>query len=129
MICIFIGFVFTILGGLLLGFVIGAGLTIPVVFSFIFLHLPIVELAIIETFIEIGLVINFLIRLILKKNSFMKVIGILIVIGLGIASTYISFSNPLAFITTDIPIISDLYHPIWKFFINIVDKLETFFLG
>ena len=129
MLCIFFGLFFTILVGLLSGFFVGTGLTTPVVFSFIFHHLPIEKLACIETFIEIGLIINLIIRHSCRRKSFMRVVGIIIVIGLGIASAYISFSNPLAVITTDIPLISDLYYPIWKFFINIVDKLETFFLG
>lgn len=129
MICIFLGLVLTIIGGILVGYVLAAGLTTPVVFNYIFIHLPMTKLATIETFIEMGLIINFIIRRSCRRNSFMRVVGILIVIGLGIASSYISFSNPFAFMTTDIPIISDLYYPIWKFFINIVDKLETFFLG
>ena len=69
MICFFLGLFFTIIGGILLGFVIGAGLTIPVVFSFIFLHLPIVKLAIIETFTKVRYLKRELVKLHNEKES------------------------------------------------------------
>jgi len=66
----------------------------------------------------------------------MKVIGTLIVIGLAISCAYISFSGRAgAYITfgsyleQDFPFIIDLYYPIWNFFDNIVDKLNSFFCG
>lgn len=133
MICIFLGLITTLIAALFIGFIVAFGLTLGPVFSFIFLHIPLVKLATIETFLEIGLLINFILTKLFgqrrRNRKFISFIGIVIILTLVILSMYYSFSNPFALLTNDIPIFDDLYTMIFKFFTNIVNHLKNFFLG
>ena len=133
MICIFLGLITTLIAALFIGFIVAFGLTVGPVFSFIFLHIPLVKLATIETFLEIGLLINFILIKLFgqrrRNRKFISFIGIVIILTLVILSMYYSFSNPFALLTNDIPIFDDLYTMIFKFFTNIVNHLKNFFIG
>mgnify|MGYP003498963250 FL=1 len=133
MICIFLGLITTLIAALFIGFIVAFGLTVGPVFSFIFLHIPLVKLATIETFLEIGLLINFILTKLFgqrrRNRKFISFIGIVIILTLVILSMYYSFSNPFALLTNDIPIFDDLYTMIFKFFTNIVNHLKNFFIG
>lgn len=130
MICIILTLIFSVLGGLIIGFVIAAMTTIPVVFSFFNNHIPIAKIATIETFFEAGLIIYFLLNWILRKRSIGKIIGILTIIFLVCISVYISFNSRFVMFTADdIPVLGDVYIIIYKFFSNVMNKISVFFIG
>lgn len=126
MICIFLAIVFSLLGGLVLGYIIAALLTIPVVFSFFFNYIPLAKIATIETFIEIGLIIYLILKKIFKRNKFFKVLGIIVIIFLTAMAIYISFRFKIIW-TKDVPILGDLYANIYHFFSGMIDKILDFF--
>ena len=133
MICFFLGLVTTIIIALLIGFIFAFGFTLGPVFSFIFLHIPLAKLATIETFLELGLLIYFILTKLFGKRrrnrNFVSFIGILFILALVIPSMYYSFSNPFSLLTNDIPVFGDFYTMVYNFFSNIVNHLAAFFLG
>lgn len=126
MFCFVIGLFITIMfSGICFLFI-----TLPYFYSFIFLHLPFVKLVIIETFIEIGIIINFILRHIYDDSQKSKFIGTSIIILLGLFSFLICFSNDFrTFIIINVPILFDGYSLFYDFVDNIVDKLTEFFIG
>lgn len=128
MICMFFTLVFTILGGVLLGLLFFSVVTLPVVFSFFYSQIPIAQLATIETFIEIGLLIYLILTKIFRRNKFFKVLGIILIIFLAGIAIYISFRYKIIW-TNDIPVLGDLYTGIYSLFSGILDKLAKFFTG
>lgn len=129
MICMFFTLVFTILGGWLLGFFFLSVVTIPVVFSFFCSQIPIAELATIETFIEIGLLIYLILTKVFRRNNFFKVLGIILIIFLAGIAIYISVSYSGMIWLNDVPVLGDLYKVAFNFFSGILDKLSKFFTG
>lgn len=132
MICIFLGLVATNLLALFLGLVFAFIFMVQPVFSFIFLHIPLTKLATVETFLELGLLIYFILTKLFGKRrnrNFVSFIGILFILALVIPAIYYSFINPFSLSTNNIPIFGDFYRMVYKFFSNIVNHLETFFLG
>lgn len=129
MICILFSIIISLLVSFAMGFIIFFFIMVEPVYNFFFIQIPIVKFATIETFIECGLFIKLLLKIIFKNNRFIEIIGILLVIGLAITSLYISFNTPLSIVTTDIPIISNLYNYIYRFFSFIVKKISEFYLG
>lgn len=128
MICMFFTLFFTIAGGWILGFFFLSGVTIPIVFSFFYYHIPIAELATIETFIEIGLLIYLILIKVFRRNKFFKVLGIILIIFLAGIAIYISFRYKIIW-AKDIPVLGDLYTGIYGLFSGILDKLLKFFTG
>ena len=84
MFCILLTLVFSVVGGLVIGYVIAALATIPVVFSFFNNHIPIAKFATIETFFEAGLIINFILNWIFRKRNIGKIIGILTLFAIAL---------------------------------------------
>lgn len=128
MICIFLVLIFSLLVGLVLGYVIAAMTTIPIVFSFFYNHIPIVQLATIETFIEIGLIFYLILSMIFKRNKHIKIFKIIIPVFLAAIAIYISFRYKIVW-TNDIPLFGNLYATLFKFFSRILESLLRFFTG
>lgn len=130
MICMFFTLVFTILGGLFLGLLIVFPLvTIPLVFEFFHSQLPIAELATIETFIEIGLLLYLILTKIFDENTFVKVLAIIITIFLAGIAIYISVSYSGMILLNNVPVLGNLYEVVFNFFSGILDKVSHFFTG
>ena len=119
MICIFIGLFFTFLISLLFGFIILTPYVMQGLFSILFIGIPMDNIATIETFIEIGLIINALLWRFFKYNTFIKILGVLLVIALGVLGYLLGFTD------FDLPIMENLYYHIWRFFHNIINKIEA----
>lgn len=128
MVCMFITMIFTYLGGIITGLVIVAPLTIPVVFGFLYSQIPIAKLATVETFLEGGLLIYFILTNIFRRKKFIKNICIIAVIFLTGIAFYISFRSKTVW-TQDIPVLGDLYSAIFHFFSGILKKINVFFMG
>lgn len=133
MICFLVGIFLTYSFSVFLGIIIFTPAMIQVFGYFFFIFIPLAKLATIETFLEIGLLINFiLIKLFgqrIRNRNFVSFIGILIILALVIPAMYYSFSNPFALLTNDIPVFDYLYKMVYNFFTNIVNHLKNFFLG
>lgn len=128
MVCMFITMIFTYLGGIITGLVIAAPLTIPVVFGFLYSQIPIAKLATVETFLEGGLLIYFILTNIFRRKKLIKNICIIAVIFLTGIAFYISFRSKIVW-TQDIPVLGDLYSAIFHFFSGILKKINVFFMG
>lgn len=129
MICIFFTLFFTLISGLFLVFFIFGLPLIPLVFSFFYNHIPIAELATIETFIEIGLLLYLILTKIFDENTFVKVLAIIITIFLAGIAIYISVSYSGMIWLNNVPVLGNLYEAVFDFFSGILDKLSHFFTG
>lgn len=129
MICMFFTLFFTLMSGLFLVFFIFGLPIIPVAFSFFYNHIPVAELATIETFIEIGLLIYLILKKVFRRNNFFKVLGISLIIFLAGIAIYISVSYSGMIWLNDVPVLGDLYKVVFNFFSGILDKLSKFFTG
>ena len=129
MICIFLSIIFTIFICFCIGLIIFAFVLIEPVANIIYIGIPLAKLATIETFLELGLLIHFVLNKIFEYSRKVKIIGIIIILVLVISSIYHSFSSPLTLMFHKIPILSDLYYFVYDFFSNIVNHIKEFFLG
>lgn len=133
MICILLSIIATVVGSFVTGFILLFFLMVEPVAIFIYTQIPIAKLATIETFLELGLLIYFILTKLFGKRrrnrNFVSFIGILFILALVIPAMYYSFSNPFSLLTNDIPVFGDFYTMIYNFFSNIVNHLEAFFLG
>ena len=128
MVCLFITMLFTFSGGIITGLVFSSLLTTPVVFGFLYSQIPIAKLATVETFLEGGLLIYFILTNIFRRKKFIKNICIIAVIFLTGMAFYISFRSKIVW-TQDIPVLGDLYSAIFHFFSGILKKINVFFMG
>lgn len=133
MICIFLSVIATALISFAVGLLFFAFLMIQPVAGFVFTQIPIAKLATVETFLEIGLLIYLLLTKLFgqrrRNRNIVSFIGLLVIMALVIIAMYYSFSSPVLLLTSDIPVVSDLYMVIFKFFDNVVGHIEGFFLG
>lgn len=133
MICILLSIIATVVGSFATGFILLFFLMVEPVAIFIYTQIPIAKLATVETFLEIGLLINLLLIKMFgqrrRTRNIVSLIGLVIIFALVIPALHFSFSNPFSFLTNDIPIYGDLYRTILKFFINITNHIKEFFLG
>lgn len=133
MICILLSIIATVVGSFATGFIWLFFLMVEPVAIFIYTQIPIAKLATVETFLEMGLLINLLLIKMFgqrrRTRNIVSLIGLVIIFALVIPALHLSFSNPFSFLTNDIPIYGDLYRTILKFFINITNHIKEFFIG
>lgn len=130
MICIFLTLILTIFASVIVGLVVFTIGAIPGVFSFFYYSIPIAKLATIETFIEIGIILYFILTRIFRRNKVIKIVSILVIIVLAVISIYLSFrfKGKIIF-NSDIPIIGNIYDTIYHFFDNNLEKFNNFLHG
>ena len=128
MFCILLTLVFSVLGGIVIGYVVAAMSTIPAVFSFFYSQLPLAKFATIETFIEIGLILYLILTRLFRRNRGIKIFAIIIIILLSALAIFISFRSKLI-LTYDFPIFGNMYKNIFQFFSGIFRTISDFFTG
>lgn len=133
MICLLFALLLSLIGAVFLGFFFLAFAMLPATISFFCTYLPLAKLATIETFLEIGLFIYLILTKIFRRNTFIKILGILVTVFLTGAAIYMSFNRNggLAILTFNKPlsVLAKVYFHVRHFFLDIIHNLTGFFNG